>query len=607
MDYTQFLREAAQKQCRKGGPLSKMARAQSPFAHCMNKDSLVYLLPPELCSRLCGYLDASAIQALTGVCKDWTAKLRKMDGLSHLSLVFSPASRVRSWPSRFLSTLSNLRSLYVALPGQTRSTSFALTLKEEDVKSLPKTLTRLTLDFQASVSNDLMAFLPPNLLSLAIPSCATLNGSCLALLPRTLIRLELPKTHVIKDADLQHLPPHLTWLDLSSATITAAGLPFIPHTVTYFNIEKNESLTPNVLEQLPPDLTELRAIRLLKALNDQHVQHLPMHLRTLNLGWNGNLTEVGIAKLPKELVSFSSLWNENLLDPSVRALPRGIRELWIGWGKITDRGFKYLPPHLTSLVVDAPRMTCEALKHLPRTLTSLTLGAASGLTDEGMKNIVAPLTSFTCPYSSLTAACLPLLPRSLTALNLNARVWHSLTPQDLPHLPPKLLALSLEHNDKLTDDCFALLPRHLTSFNAKSLVVQNQTNLAKLPLHLTLLRLVASPALSDASITLLPRHLECLYFEGADFSPAAAIHLPPHLRELSMSFKASQYDEPLSSFNAEHQAAVIPLAHVAPSDLPLPGTLTFLKSSSTHAFRREHSIAPWLNVEEVARLKSWMH
>lgn len=514
----------------------------------MNNDSILVRLPPELCNLLCGYLDPESIDNLLQTCVDLNHKLRN-GGLKDLSLVFRVSSPLTSWPKNRLCRFGAFRSLHVALPGHSRSTFFSLKLSDKDFGILPRELAHLSLAFDLKLSNqDALLALPSNLRSLVLPTCTSLTGETLAQLPRQLTRLELQKAHQIGDAGLEHLPPLLVRLNLATARISSAGLRVLPVSLTSLNLEKNEILTPDDLGLLPPHLTELWLIRPLRNATDDHISLLPSSIKSINLGYNCELSDIGISRLSARVESLVSDWNFLLTCNALAVLPRSLRSLSVAWPQLNDDSLSKLPTKLTSLLLDTQVFTDKCFLNLPASLTSLELPHATKITDNGVKSIIVRLTKLSIPHSRITPEVTPFLSKSLTSFDFLPKTYsQQLEMLHVEYLPQYLLELAMDGNQNMTDELFARLPRFLTSLSVDQLVLNDPSTLLGLPLHLRRLKLKLRAPCNNSVWTYLPENIVCLFLDGAVFDVSAVPLLPRKLKELALSIVEPRHSIPHAS------------------------------------------------------------
>lgn len=574
--------------------------------------SLLISLPPELCNQLCGYLDPESVTNLFKANHALSHKLKNLGGLRDLCLPFPSSSQIKFWPRRYLSTFTNLRSLYFSLEGASKSTYFTMPLKAEDVKALPRGLEHLTLAIELDIQSRVLVDLPPKLLTLSLPSAPRISGACIPLLPRSIVRLELPKAYLIADSDVPHLPPGLTSLNLATAAISGAGLALLPVSLLHLNLEKNELLTGDDLGSLPPYLKGLKLIRALRYATDEQLALLPGSITELALSHNTIFSDRGLANLPASLKVFNSAWNPNPSAKAYGLLPRVLEHLRTSWPNTTDHSMGLLPSSLISLRLDSTLITDACFEILPSTLTSLILGSTTLITDAGIGKITIPLKHLGIQSSSLTPDVSRLLPQSLTSFAFNkASFDDQLEMLHVEYLPRNLLSLHLDDNPHMTEEVLCRLPRSVTSFSAAQLVLTSPSTLKYLPPNITRLRLKGSNAVDTSVWRYMPKGIRFLYLEGAVFDHRDVKLFPRNLEELTATIVSS--DASLVSQPAEEEAKkrnqrsrYTPVPYTAPIyggrreidprnwGFDTPESLTFVRSAtSVHAKQVHKSGRVW--------------
>lgn len=318
----------------------------------------------------------------------------------------------------------------------TCTTNRTIQFTDKQIYQLPRQLVHLGLSSEL-LTDACIPHLPPSLRHLHVQCHRTFTDACISYLPKTLRSLRLDSNNRITDAGIAMLPRELTSLTLGGSRLTDGCVLHLPPHLTYLALLENQQWSDMCLTSLPPSLRHLllRINQTITTLStnldlssenshtdtfqpiDIYTGILPRHLKTLDLGYNMNLTDRDMAHLPPSLV---------YLD--------------IDSNKVTDDGLALLPDGLTYLsLYSSNNITDDGIKRLPRTLIHLTMSLASELTDMAISDLPPHLTYLDLiGATKLTNKCVAQFPPSLKHLFLNGS---SLTPAFLLDLPSDLETL----------------------------------------------------------------------------------------------------------------------------------------------------------------------
>jgi hypothetical protein len=482
------------------------------------------------------------------------------------------------WPS-VMSQLHGLKHFEFIV----KDSAIGKAVRPEDMLSVPRTVTSLSLDFK----NDLAAFdaalsLQPghfdNLKRLHITGNDVYNSFTAK------IGGKLP--HGIEDLMLT-LP--IDQDDLySDSNDTRLSITMLPPTITKLVININ-SFDPLTGSKLPSTLTFLDAscaqtksdwIRILPdGLLVCHVYFLENEESTAYLDWNN---------LPRSLISFAvEIYPAKLKPHHVQALPPTLTRLRIkACNKIDAELFSLLPQSITLLETRSlPKITAkvaqslprslvhlfqtteaEAIPLLPRTLKSvkvqnyardLVVGLPDGLTDlqlhhwpgssfkDGSSSLTTGLKYITVDTSYFDGDMTEYFPRTLTALTIHPPVaetsLQSLSTLQLTRLT-MLEQFSLNYTLTLSRKSSSWLPRSLNSL-ALGPITQDPEWFAELPPYIVDLSIRTS-SITKEDMEDLTRACPCLkrLFLMIETSEPTALqcllYLPSSLRDVTIELKS---------------------------------------------------------------------
>ena len=246
------------------------------------------------------------------------------------------------------------------------------TLSLEYMQQLPKTLHCFIFNsFGQKVPFDdsFIKYLPSSLQYLEIPYSLITDNSIKSL-PSTLTNLSLSDCGKLSDSFTQFLPSTLQYLNLAYTNITGVGFEHLPKSLIHLQLDGCSKLTSSCLKFLPQSLKHLSLANL--KFGDSSLQYLPQSLTHLSLfGWD-SLSNESIKYLPSSLKELD-LRSTNLNDDCISLLPRTL-QLLILPSNITDKGLKQLSTQLQYLDITQCDVTSEGILSLSDNLKIIQVG-----------------------------------------------------------------------------------------------------------------------------------------------------------------------------------------------------------------------------------------
>jgi len=479
----------------------------------------------------------------------------------------------------------------------------------EALKSLPRSITDLTFDFNECMHDAHIPFLPPALVRLILPHNRSISAEGIEKLPRTIEVLDLS---VNRHVTLSNLPPNIC--NITAPLIIAPGS-LLPPTLTSLCVTKyglvwdlnRESLClPDGLMSLtlpvsaaqllptwelksfdfvPTSLLELD-FSTMNFTSEAIFDALPAGLKVLKLGWDlqapPNFTDDIASKLPKLLQTLSIMpcvpITDEILDarpdfsPMTYKLLQNLPELltlhiWIlrsGPGP-TEVQFKHLPFSLTDLDIRIGMRGRPTLRELPPHLTKINIRSTNSWDLPQFTSDVLPdvdRLQFCHSGSSDFGWTLVIAGRRGPTWWKNL-VW-----------PSRLVALRANLPAKTVQS----LPKTLTHLELHG--TTNDETIAAVPDGVKILIVQNSCDLTDDCIAALPHELEELSFLDNSRIACQDWHLPSSLRKLRITGSKNFRFDNLPSHLTYFQCPNPNISNFTIS--VLPKTITDLRLSRTH-------------------------
>jgi len=255
----------------------------------------------------------------------------------------------------------------------------------DDVKYLPRDMTKLSLKNCENIADDAVAFLPASLKFLDLSGSKVCDVSKV---PRGLKFLVLARSQ-LPFKTLAGLPDTLVTLDLSQCALELGALDCLPSSICTLNLSGCSTLTDQHLAQLAL-LSELKALFLegSPSITSKGIEELPASLQVLSIKHCAGINDRAVLSIPRNLKEFS-LWKcKSVTKSGLIRLPSTLVALKLVHTAINDEIVGMLPSNLNRLsLFGCQQVTDAGLQLLPQSVMDLDISWTS-ITDKGLRGMV---------------------------------------------------------------------------------------------------------------------------------------------------------------------------------------------------------------------------